>query len=185
MTGLWADRGPYERWAQYLEQWAQGAADLAAPAPLTPADLPVDAWQRLLDRVDTAVSDRLQRWADALAAALAAAYDGFTTGRALAQARDGLREVLALTRTPGLPADFSARLAGAVAVQVERVQHELEAGVDRAQARDGDARWLEIRRRAIRDNPLTAVLGDQDAPERPAAPPWSYRPAGGTRRVVP
>jgi hypothetical protein len=184
VSGLWADRGPYQAWADYLERWAAGAGDLTAPPALAPEDLPEDAWQRLLTRIDEAVSSRLQGWADALMAALSETPDEFSAGRALAQSRAGLRQVLLLLATPSLPADFRTRLADAVAKQVRRIQSDLEQELDRAAATGLDARWVEARRRTLRDNPLTAVLTAEPAAAQPPGPAWSYDPAGGGRRRV-
>ncbi|WUH90493.1 hypothetical protein OG900_10575 [Streptomyces sp. NBC_00433] len=186
MSGLWADRGPYHAWADYLENWAAGAVDLTTPPALAPEDLPQDGWQRLLTRIDQAVSSRLQAWADALVAALSEAPDEFSAGRALAQSRAGLRQVLLLTRVPSLPEDFRSQMAQAVGKQVQRVQFDLERELDRAVTAGLDARWVEARRRTLRDNPLTAVLSAEPAAAETPAPAWSYDPAGGgRRRVVP
>ncbi|KIF77196.1 hypothetical protein QR77_31700 [Streptomyces sp. 150FB] len=185
MTTLWAGGGSYQAWADYLEGWATGRTDGPPPPALDPEDLPADTWQRLLVRIGEAVSLRLQNWADAMITAVSTAPDEFSAGRALAQSRVGLREVRALASHPSLPEDFSKRLLKAVDQRTQNLQSAIETELDGAVAKGQDPRWVEARRRTVRDNRLTAVLDDDArAPAAEAPHVWSYDPAAGRRRVI-
>jgi hypothetical protein len=185
MTTLRAGGGSYQAWADYLEGWAAGRTDGRPPPALAGEDLPADIWQRLLVRIRDAVNLRLQNWADAMVAAVSAAPDEFSAGRALAQARAGLREIRALVAHPSLPDDFSTRLLKSVDDEARSLQSAIETELDRAVAGGEDPRWVEARRRTVRDNRLTAVLDEEArSPARDAPPAWSYDPAGGRRRVI-
>lgn len=195
MSGLWGGGGGYQLWADHLERWAAGGdgggvggAEFPAPPALAPEDLPTDSWERLLDRITTAVNRRLQDWADALTAALSAAPDEFSAGRALAQSREGLRQIRALAAHPALPADFRTRLSATLDQRTRQLQQDIEADVDRLAALGEDPRLIEARRRTVRDNRLTAVLDEPPLPPGAAAvptgPAWAYDPAGGARRRV-
>ncbi|GHA97189.1 MULTISPECIES: hypothetical protein [Streptomyces] len=186
MSGLWAGGGSYQAWADHLEDWADGGtAAVPDPPALTQDGLPADAWQRLNVRITEALGRRLQSWADALVAALAAAPDEFSAGRTLAQSRDGLRQVRAAASHPSLPEDFRNRLLASVDAQIRRLQDDIEAQLDEVAGDGPDPRWREARRRTVRDNRLTQVLAeDPAAAARGAAATWSYDPAANGRRVI-
>ncbi|MFC9649533.1 hypothetical protein [Streptomyces sp. NPDC056937] len=213
--GLWAHGGTYETWAAFLADWAAGSGGAArthAPSgthatsggrsdgaglpPLRQEDFAADTWDRLRLRLTDALSARLQRCADALAAALGEAADEFSVGRALAQARSGLHPVRALANHPALPEDLRPRLLKMVDDATRSLQQDLERAVESMVSEGGDPRRIEARRRTLRDNPLTAVTSapppvpTADPPvstARPAATGgWSYDPtATGRRRVTP
>lgn len=183
MTGLWAGGGAYQAWTEFLGRWAGGEdVDAAAPPRIAPEDLPGDAWERLVARIGVALDRRLQTWADALTTALSAAPDEFSAGRALTQARVGLRPIRALVTHPNLPDDIRTRLTEMVDDQTRRLQQDLEREVEQLAAHGEDPRWVEARRRTLRDNQLTAILTEN--PTVPAAPAWSFPPVGRRRRVI-
>ncbi|MFE4371322.1 hypothetical protein ACFRMN_24370 [Streptomyces sp. NPDC056835] len=191
MTGsLWAHGGTYETWAAFLTDWAAGGRSDGVGLPaLRQEDFATDTWERLRLRLTDALSARLQRCADALGAALGEAADEFSVGRALAQARSGLRPVRALATHPGLPEDLRPRLLKMVDDATRSLQQDLERAVETMVSEGGDPRRVEARRRTLRDNPLTAVTSAP--PPVPTGEPaatggWSYDPtATGRRRVTP
>jgi hypothetical protein len=80
-------------------------------------------------------------------------------------------------------------LTGLVDRQIPEIQDQLERNLDDEARRGTDARLIERRRRTLRENTLTSVLGRGSAP--PPAPPgggdaWAYDPtARPRRRIVP
>jgi hypothetical protein len=177
-SGLWGDGGAYQAWVDFLGRWA-------AFEPVDPTTLPKLAeehwdsatWVRLANHLTGALDTRLVAWADALVRALGQARDDFSYGRELAQARVGLQSVRALAAHPGLPESLRERLTRLVDDQVPQIQAQLEQHLDEQLSRGVDRRLLERRRRALRDNALTAVL-DQPPPPPPSPPPGTaHRPA--------
>ncbi|MGH4020782.1 MAG: hypothetical protein ACRDT0_16465 [Pseudonocardiaceae bacterium] len=184
---MWSGGGTYNGWATFLERWGAGeATDSTHLPPLEPADFTGDTWERLVLRLTDAISRRLRSWADALTRAMAESTDEFTVGRALSQARSGLRAVRDLAQHPGLPQDLRDRLVDLVDRQVDSAQQSLEEQVDRMRSNGVDAQLVEARRRTIRDNPLTAVAATQQATSpAPTTGDWFVDPAGtGRRRVI-
>ncbi|MEU3573326.1 hypothetical protein AB0E96_33605 [Kitasatospora sp. NPDC036755] len=182
MTGLLGSGGSYRAWADFLERWARGAPEAAEGLPpLVLEDFPEDTRERFRVRVTEALTRRLQDWSDALTAALNAAPDEFGAGRALAQARTGLRAVRALAEHPGLDEEFRTRLTEVVDERIRRFQTDQEGELDRLAALDVDPGWLEERRRTLRDNPLTAVIAETAPASRDG---WSYDPAAPPRRRI-
>ena len=103
----------------------------------------------------------------------------------LAQARTGLRSVRALAAHPGLPESLRSKLGELVDEQIPRLQAQLEQNLEDEARRGADARFVERRRRTLRDNALTAVLKSPEAAPAPPADPWaSYAPGAPTRRRV-
>lgn len=203
MNAYWGHGGPYETWVEFLRRWA--AEEPVAPGALPPlADdrFPAETWERLAEHLSRALDTRLTTWADRLVAALLAASDEFSAGRALAQARNGLRAVRAVAAHPGLPETTRTRLTDMVDGQIRDLQDQLERSLDLAAAENGsDPRWVEQRRRTFRDNPLTAALpAGPPAPGKAAArgkadpnavpipdpdpDPWAVDPAARPRRRV-
>ncbi|MEV7645443.1 hypothetical protein AB0O32_36620 [Streptomyces rubiginosohelvolus] len=189
MSGLWAGGGSYQAWVDHLETWADGATttggSVSALPDLPVERLPADAWQRLYVRIGNAVSRRFQSWADGLVTAVAAAPDEFSAGRALTQARAGLREIRATVSHPGLPEEVRQKLLASVDAQIRRLQGEIDAQTDAAAPDSSASPWAEARRRTVRDNRLTRVLDEDPAAvaQRPPAD-WSYDPATARRRVI-
>jgi hypothetical protein len=196
-SGLWGDGGAYQVWVDFLRRWA-------AFEPVDPAALPAlseehwhsDTWVRLANHLTGALDTRLVAWAEALVRALGQARDDFSYGRELAQARVGLQSVRALTAHPGLPDSLRERLTRLVDDQIRQVQAQLEQNLDEELSRGADRRLLERRRRALRDNALTAVL-DQPPPPlstpptgrppsapAPSADPWAYDPSAPPKRRI-
>ncbi|GAA2244712.1 MULTISPECIES: hypothetical protein [Kitasatospora] len=174
--------GSYQAWADHLERWSKGEpVDGAGLPPLAPADFPADTLERLQVRITDALDRRLQRWADALVAAMNAADDEFAAGRALAQARGGLHQARSLAAHPGLPAELRERLSGILDDTARRIQQDLENDLVRLAAQGADPRFVEARRRTLRDNPLTAVIA-QTPPADPGG--WSYDPTAVPRRRI-
>ncbi|MDT0309256.1 hypothetical protein RM780_20150 [Streptomyces sp. DSM 44917] len=187
MTRLWGGGGAYEAWADHLERWGRGERlDASRLPPLAPGDFSTGTWERFSARLTEAFDRRLQAWADTLTAALRAeGGDEFAFGRALAQAREGLRSARELTRLPALPPGLGSRLDALLAEQVTRVQRELEEDARRDAETAGAPASAEARLRPLRDNPLTAALaGDGGPGERADGPGWSYDPASPSRRRV-
>lgn len=183
---MWVRGGLYDEWAAFLERWAHGDDAGAERLPvLDPTLLRADTLERLVQRITDAISARLQDWADRLVADLAAAGDEFSQGRALAQARTGLRAIRLLAQHPSLPADLRSRLLEMVDRQVASFQQSLEEQTSR-DAGFSNRSQIEARRRALRQNPLTAVLQDS-APEAAVRPQddWFVDPTRRpTRRIV-
>ena len=178
---MWGHGGAYADWSRFLEGWSRTDSGVdGIPHVLEQADFAPDTWVRLLTRVQDAVQERLNSWNSQLSAALVAAPDEFTTGRALTQSRAGLRAIRELCLQPGLPEDLRTRLIGQIDQQVRSLQTSLEQ-----QALDlrmgGDSTASEMLLRALRDNSLAVVTGTSDPP----AVEWG--PIGGTarRRVIP
>lgn len=184
---MWSTGGAYNDWAAFLDRWAAGETMDSTQLPvLEPADFAGDTWERLVRRLTDALSRRLQSWADGLSRAMAESTDEFSVGRALGQARSGLRSVRALAQHPGLPQDLRDRLVDLVDRQVRSAQQSLEEQVDRMRSSGVAAPHVEARRRTIRDNPLTAATAEQPATSAAAATgDWFVDPfATGRRRVI-
>jgi hypothetical protein len=183
---MWVRGGLYDEWARFLDRWAQGDDGGMGSLPtLDPDLLRADTLDRLVQRITDGMSVRLQDWADRLTGDLARAGDEFSVGRSLAQARTGLRSVRLLAQHPGLPAELRLRLVELVDRQVVSFQESLEDQTCR-EAGFGNRAEVEARRRALRENPLTAVL--QEAPAVGDPQPrddWFVDPTRRpTRRVV-
>ncbi|MEV6380418.1 hypothetical protein AB0M31_13470 [Streptomyces sp. NPDC051773] len=186
MNARWGGGSDYLNWARTLDEWADGTRTGPLELPsLAPDDLPADTWQRLLDRIASAVDRRLQAGLDLMVREVNAAADEFSVGRALTRGRDSLRSVRSVVTHPSLPADFRARMATLMDEHTRQLQEELERGVQALLAEGADPHAVETRRRTLRDNPLTAVLSEPTA--EPSAPPpagW-YEPTGRRRIVTP
>ncbi|MBG0852846.1 hypothetical protein I2W78_13595 [Streptomyces spinoverrucosus] len=165
----WGHGGPYETWVDFLHRWA--AAEPADPAglpPLSQDDFPGETWERFTLHVGEALDKRLKHWDRHLTQALLAAPDEFSAGRALAQARAGLQEVRAVAGHPGLPETLRTKFTELVESQITDFQSQIERHLDNLAATNGaDLRWLDQRRRTVRDNALTA------RPTTPTADPWA------------
>lgn len=178
----WGGESTYQIWARTLEEWAVGRrTDPLQLPPLSADDLPADTWQRLLARIASAVDRRLQSGLDLMVREVNDAADEFSVGRALTRGRDVLRSVRSVITHASLPADFRGRMAILMDEHTQRLQEDLERGVQSLLADGADPQAVETRRRTLRDNPLTAVLSEPSAP-----PPvgW-YEPTGGRRIVTP
>lgn len=188
---MWGGGGAYDRWAAFLDEWSTGAPlDPSTLPALGADDLPGDAWARLSNRVTGAIDARLTGWATALNRAMGEARDEFEIGRALGQARTGLRSVRGLAGSGALPPELTGRLLSYVDDQIRAAQQSLEKAVDRMRVDGADPRAVERRLRAVRDNPLTAVL--REPAVSPAASPAQPPPqlhaapaAGGAASAAP
>lgn len=178
MSTYWGHGGAYETWVEFLRRWsAEEAVDPAALPVLVEADLPGETWQRLALHLGDALDTRLRAWAERLVAAMTATQDEFSAGRVLTQAREGLRSVRALAAHPGLPESSRTRFTDLVDAQIRDLQEQMERSLDRLTV---DPRWVEQRRRTLRDNALTALLAST-----PTAPdPWAAPRTGTPRRRV-
>jgi hypothetical protein len=184
--GLWGDGGVYQTWVGFLRAWAAfEPVDPAALPPLEQEHFEADTWVRLTGHILTAFTARLARWSEDLVRALNEARDEFGFGRELAHARTGLRSVRALAAHPGLPETLRTELGRLIDERIPALQAQLEQNLER-DARGGlDARFVEQRRRTLRDNALTAVLTPTDPPSAPPPDPWaSYDPGAPPRRRI-
>lgn len=193
MSGLWGHGGAYQEWVEFLRRWAAfEPVDPGALPPVHEGAYDGDTMARLTRHLTQALGTRLQAWADTLVRAMEAATDEFSAGRELAQARIGLQSIRLLARHPGLPERLREQLTELVDRQVPDLQAQLERSLEEVARADGaDAYWVEQRRRTLRDNALTAVLGQDPAaapapsPARPPADAWAaYDPAAAPRRRV-
>ncbi|MFF9123957.1 hypothetical protein ACF09J_11735 [Streptomyces sp. NPDC014889] len=193
MTAYWGHGGPYETWVEFLRRWAAEEAVHPGTLPaLAQEHFPGETWERLVLHLGAALDTRLRAWAERLVQAMLAAPDEFSAGRALAQARTELQAVRALAGHPGLPESTRTRMAEVVDAQITDLQDQLERNLDRLAAQGSDPRWVDQRRRTLRDNPLTVLLAARppasgaDAPTgaAPVADPWAHAPATRPRRRV-
>lgn len=188
MSGLWGDGGAYQAWVDFLRRWAaREPVDPAALPVLTDGQYDAATWVRLSAHLTGALNDRLVAWADSLVRALDHARDEFSYGRELAQARAGLREVRAVAAHPGLPEELRTELLRLVDRQIPHVQEQLEHQLEEEARRGTDQRLLERRRRTLRDNALTGVLGTAPPATATAPDPWAADVPGSPprRRIVP
>jgi hypothetical protein len=172
--------GQYDIWATFLERWAAGEDVDASGLPLLPPEaFTGDTWERLLNRINQAISRRLRLWAEALARAMNTAGDEFGVARALTQARDGLRRIRVLAAHPHLPPDLTTRLADLVDAQIRASQEAIERSVETMRRSGADRAAVEARLRTVRENSLLAVVSG------PAAmPAWAVDPSAPSRRRV-
>jgi len=172
--------GHYDIWAAFLERWAAGEdADASGLPPLAPEAFTGDTWERLVNRINQAISRRLQAWAAALGRAMGDARDEFGVARALTQARDGLRTIRGLAAHPHLPPDLTARLTDLVNSQIRASQEAIERSVETMRRAGADCGAVEARLRTIRDNSL---LGAVSGPA--TSPAWAVDPSAPSRRRV-
>lgn len=187
---MWGDGGAYAAWTSYLQRWQ---ADLrTGDEPLPPLgrdDFAPQTWVRLTNHIIDAINARLRACTEALAADAVSARSEFAFGRALVGARTGLASVLRLAGHPSLPEDLRTQLRGMAEQQVRSLQQSLDeesAGLEREGWTRANA---EIRRRTIRETPLTAVLTAAPVPQQPvggpadgAPDPWAFDPTARPRR---
>lgn len=185
MRTYWGHGGPYETWVDFLRRWAaEENPDPAALPSLAREHFPGETWERFALHLGEALDNRLKAWSARLTEALLAAPDEFSAGRELAQARAGLLTVRAVAGHPGLPESLRTRFGELVDGQITDLQRQLERGLDDLAAANGsDPRWVEQRRRTLRDNALTATL---TSPVTGPADPWAGTHAADRprRRVI-
>jgi len=179
---------------EFLRRWsAEEAVDPFALPALVQEHFPGETWERLVLHLGQALDTRLRAWADRLVRAMEATQDEFSAGRTLTQAREGLRPVRALAGHPGLPESLRTRFTDLVDNQIRDLNDQLEHSLDRHATGGSDPRWIEARRRTLRDNALTALLTTPPShPPIPGAPPpptpthdpWSMTPPTTPRRRV-
>ncbi|MBW5483317.1 hypothetical protein [Streptomyces bambusae] len=193
--GFWGHGGAYQTWADHLRDWAEnGAAATAGAAAalpvLRPQDYAPDTWVRIADLLVSAIDRRLRAWAQALTTAMEEAGDEFGTGRALVQSRTGLQAVRDLAGHPSLPEELRQQLGELVTRQVEDFQRQLEEQLDLLARGGTDPRFVEARRRTLRENPLAApppgpgpaAAGGTAGGHTSGG--WSYDPAAPARRRI-
>lgn len=179
---MWGDGGIYQRWAEALDRWQAGEpVDLAALPEFAPGDLPGDGFERLANRVTAALSRRLQVWADALTRSLSHAADEFAVGKALVEARQGLRPIRALAAHDRLPAELASRLLELINAEIRSAQQALEDQVEAMRRGGADRRAVEARRRTIRDSSLSTVVAEDPAAGTTG---WLADPATPPRRRI-
>ncbi|WP_406347117.1 hypothetical protein [Streptomyces sp. NBC_00648] len=179
---MWGHGGNYQTWTDHLTRWSRGErTDGRALPALARGDYHQDTWVRLTDQLTRALGTRMQGWADDLTRALNAEQDEFAAARALVQARSGLHAVRALAGHPSLTPELRTRLLKLVDGQIADLQRQLETQLDRLARTGADPRWIEGRRRTLRDNPLTggAAPGATEGPQ-----PWAYDPTATPRRRI-
>jgi hypothetical protein len=169
-----------------LRRWGAGEhVDASALPALSTEDFDPDQWVRLADRLGEALTQRLTSWARGLARAVSEARDEFEVGRALTQARTGLRAIRAVAAHPGLPADVTRMFVESVDVQVRSAQRMLEQQAEDLRRTGTDRAAVEARLRTLRSNALTSVLDGRDAFGQGGFDPWLSRPEPSRRRVIP
>jgi hypothetical protein len=182
---VWANGGLYNDWVTFLDRWRAGEpVDPGGLPALAPEDFTGDSWERLVNHLTAALSQRLQSWADALTRALGASADEFVVARALTHARWGLQPIRALAGHPGLPADLTVRLLDAVDTQVRSAQRSLEDSVERMRRSGADRSAVEQRLRTVRDNALTGSGGPVAGGPPVGADAWAADPSATPRRRV-
>jgi hypothetical protein len=178
---MWLIGGHYEAWATFLERWGAGESlDPASLPPITTEDLAGDSWQRLVDRITAALSQRLRTWSDTLSREISGARDEFSAARALNHARWSLPPIRALAGAEALPAEFSTRLLALVDEQIRDSQRQLDEQTDRMRRSGLPHSAVEARLRTIRDNPLTALTAGAHVTDAG----WAADPAARPRRRV-
>lgn len=209
MTGFWGDGGAYGAWVAHLREWgAGGDPDPAALPVLRPEDWAEDTWRRLAVHLQEAVAARFGHWSTALTAAAAdrAGAGPGAFGRTLAHSRTGLRGLRRFAAHPGLPEHVREELGSLVDELITRTQQALEEQLAGLAASGAPPGTVELMRREVRDNALTAVLAEERAPApgrprrgllrrrsaEPAPPapppdPWGAPPPDGPprRRIIP
>ncbi|MFD7650887.1 hypothetical protein ACFV5M_25015 [Streptomyces albidoflavus] len=209
MTGFWGDGGAYGAWVAHLREWGEGGdPDPASLPELRPEDWAEDTWHRLAVHLQEAVAARFDHWSTALTAAAAdrAGAGPGAFGRTLAHSRTGLRNLRRFTAHPGLPEHVREELGALVDESITRTQQALEENLDSLAASGVPSTAVELMRRELRDNALTAVLAEERAPApgrprrgllrrrsaEPAPPapppdPWGAPPPDGPprRRIIP
>lgn len=183
---MWGYGGAYSDWGDFLERWAVADQPLAErPPALHSEDFDGPTWTRLTTRIQDALNMKLGRWGEALRRQLNEATDEFSWGRALTQARVGLRTLLGLASMTELPIEVRERLRTQLEGSIRATQKTLEDAAQR-DLRGPQARDAEMRLRQLRQNPLTAALvpihTDLVHPSRPAAD--ATRSSGGRRRAI-
>ena len=181
---MWGHGGRYADWAEFLEGWARGGIGMErVPGELVQEDFDSATWQRLLARVQNAVEARTTSWSSALSAALGAASDEFSMGRALTQSRSGLCALRDLASVPGLPGDLRQQLGSQIDGQIRSLQQNLEDQASHLRAA-GQFALAETYLRAIRDNKLTDTL--VKAPlAASVCDPWELSAEPGRRCIRP
>ncbi|MEU0753512.1 hypothetical protein [Streptomyces albogriseolus] len=186
MSTYWGHGGLYETWVDSLRRWAAGENPGLDTAPrLAQEDFPAETWNRFALHLGEALDTRLKAWADRLMEAVLAAPDEFSAGRELAQARAGLRTIRGVAGHPCLPEALRLKFCELVDSQIKDIQQQLERGLDDLAAANGsDPRWVEHRRRTLRDNALTATL--RPSVSGAADDPWARTHAADRprRRVI-
>jgi hypothetical protein len=182
---MWGYGGAYSDWGDFLERWAVADRPLTdRPPALDPEDFDGPTWTRLMTRIQDAVNTRLGRWGDALGRQLNEATDEFSWGRALTQARVGLRTLLGLASMTELPKEVRERLAAQLEGSIKATQKTLEDAAQR-DLRGPQARDAEMRLRQLRQNPLTGALSaDRVASDHPSFPAAAPPTASSGRRAI-
>jgi len=178
---MWLTGGQYEAWASFLERWGAGEAlDPASLPALSTEDLAGDSWQRLVERITAALSQRLRSWSETLSREISGAGDEFSAARALNHARWSLPPIRALAGAAALPAEVSTRLLALVDDQIRDSQRQLDEQTDRMRRAGLPYSAVEARLRTIRDNPLTVLAAGPHVTDAG----WAADPAARPRRRV-
>jgi hypothetical protein len=183
---MWGDGGHYGAWADYLERWTEsGQRPSERPPALDRGDFDSATWARLMLRIQDALNTKLQRWSDALVRHMGEARDEFTWGRALSQAREGLRSIIGLGLLPELPEEIRDQLRKQIEGTISSTQQTLEDDAQR-DLRGPYANDAEIRLRQLHANPLNTAISTANtigSATEPLIPPPGL-PGGGRRRQI-
>lgn len=147
----------YGAWADYLTAWERGDRPADPPA-LDPAYFHDDTWQRLVDRIVTAVNAGMTRWSEGLVHGAERATDEPSFARVLITSRVPLNRVRRLAGHPSLPPDLREQLTQQVETTIRSAQQQLEDECSRL--RSTSPRFADRRMQTIRENSFAGVLGE-------------------------
>lgn len=147
----------YGAWADYLTAWERGDRPPDPPA-LDPAYYHDDTWQRLVNRIVTAVNAGMTRWSEGLVHGTERATDEPSYARVLITSRVPLNRVRRLAGHPSLPPDLREQLTKQVEATIRSAQEQLEDQCSRLRATS--PRFADRRMQTIRENSFARVLSD-------------------------
>ena len=179
----------YETWVLTLRSWAQDPRVGLAELPrLSEADLPPDAWSRLIEHLLAAQRTVMRTFQERLGLLVEQAHSDFALAQALIESRRMLQHRVDLAHHPSLPEELRDTLVESCRTDIHQIQQELEElMLDGGRNTPRETAEWDRRLMVVRQNPLTAVLRDTTPPSptpattpppSPAAPAmtrWAHR----------